>query len=209
MDTVKFLLGATAALLLGAIVLSWRGMREGVSKAPSEEIAKLQAQIDELRKQVEAQHGKTGTVVAPPIDPNDPAYLKQQLEEANNKLKQQNDAAQNAKLQRDEEGLIAQKLLENKDGELKRARIIAQALLIGRVKEFKTDAQYGDFITMEILMPEQVQVGSILGIRRKTGILAQFKVSDIYPDGAIANPITPIGTLKPEPGDELIFPPLF
>ena len=63
---------------------------------------------------------------------------------------------------------------------------------------------------MDVLMPEQVQVGSIVGIRRnKTGILYRFKISDISPEGAIANPTTKIGMIKPEKGDELIFPPLY
>ena len=115
-----------------------------------------------------------------------------------------------AKLRRDEEGLIAQKMLEQNDDELRRARLISQALLVGRVSDYVDDPQYGGFITIEVLMPEQVQVGSILGIRRnKTGILYQFKVSDVTAEGAIANPITKIGAIKPEKGDELIFPPLY
>ena len=101
-------------------------------------------------------------------------------------------------------------MLESKDDELRRARLISQALLVGKVTDYVDDPQYGGFITLEVMMPEQVQVGSILGIRRNnTGILYRFKVSDVSPDGAIANPVTAIGSIKPQKGDELIFPPLY
>ena len=87
--------------------------------------------------------------------------------------------------------------------------MIAQALLIGRVKEYVEDAQYGGFITFDILMPEQVQVGTILAIRRKTGILGQLKVSDVSAEGGIANPLPGFGPVQPQVGDELILPPQY
>ena len=107
----------------------------------------------------------------------------------------------------DEDGLIAQRGLESKDGELRRARLIGDALLMGRIREYVEDPKMGGFITFEILMPEQVQKGTILAIRRKTGILGQLKVSDITSEGAIANPLPGFGPAKPQAGDELILPP--
>lgn len=215
MDAMKFLLGATAALLLGAIIVSWQGMRSGVENASPEEIKQLQEQIAELKAELESNKQPGGLEApAPPVE----LTMEEQLAEAQRKLAEmeaQQQLAANqedldAKLQRDEQGLIEQKILESKDDELRRARLISQALLVGRVTDYVDDPQYGGFITMEVLLPEQLQVGSIIGIRRnQTGILHRFKVSDISPDGAIANPITKIGDLKPQKGDELIFPPLY
>jgi hypothetical protein len=60
-----------------------------------------------------------------------------------------------------------------------------------------------------VLLPEQIQAGVIVAIRRQTGILGQFKVSDITAEGAIANPLPGFGQVKPQVGDELILPPQY
>ncbi len=99
------------------------------------------------------------------------------------------------------------KLVEGKDPELRRARMIGEALLIGKVAEYIENPEMGGFVTFSIQMPDQVQVGTILAIRRKTGILGQLKVSDVTPDGGIANPMPGFGAVKPPMGDELILPP--
>jgi hypothetical protein len=109
----------------------------------------------------------------------------------------------------DEVGLLTQRDLEKSDSELRRARMIAEALLIGTVQEYVADADYGGFVTFQIHMPEQVQPGTILAVRRKTGILCQLKVSDVTPEGGIANPLPGFGPVEPQPGDELILPPPF
>ena len=49
MDTMKLLLGATIALLLGALAVSWQGMKTGVRNTPPDEIARLEKQVKELR----------------------------------------------------------------------------------------------------------------------------------------------------------------
>ena len=45
MDTMKLLLGATIALLLGALAVSWQGMTTGVKNTPPDEVARLEKQI--------------------------------------------------------------------------------------------------------------------------------------------------------------------
>jgi hypothetical protein len=212
MDTMKFLLGATVALLFGAIVVSWQGMKQGVKNATPDELAVVKQQLAEIKQELASS--KPDHVA--PVPSADMQAVQAQLQAAKEEIERMNlekqtktQVVSDAKLKIDEDGLIAQKLLENKDSELKRARVIAQALLIGRVKEYVTDAQYGDFITIEVLMSEQVHVGAILGIRRNTGILGQFKVSEVTPEGAIANPMPGFGQVVPKPGDELIFPPQY
>jgi hypothetical protein len=225
MDTMKLLLGATVALLLGALAVSWQGMNTGVKNATPDEIARLKSQVAELRKeqdklalekQLQQLKANTPTLAPTPTPASNAAEIeamKQQLEANQRALAQLEEekaaAARDAKVVQDEEGLLGQRDLESADAELKSARMIAQALLIGRVSEYVEDAQYGGFITFDILMPEQVQVGTILAIRRKTGILCQLKVSDVTAEGGIANPLPGFGPVDPKVGDELILPPQY
>jgi TolA-binding protein len=217
MDTIKLLLGATVALLLGALAVSWQGMQSGVKNTSSDELARLEKQVKELRaeqdkltleremltlKNSPANSQPTAAEIASvktQIDANTAAVAQLELEKAQ----------RDAKLADSEELLLDQRKLESRDHELRRARLISDALLIGRVSEFVEDAQYGGFVTFEVLMPEQVQSGTILAIRRKTGILGQLKVTEIATDGAIASPLPGFNNFKPEPGDELILPPQF
>lgn len=211
MDTMKFLLGATAALLLGAIVVAWQGMeRDKTDPAQAEQMKKLELEIERLKAQNANPQTPPSTEQAanPPSQQATMEALQRQLAEqqAADELRK---AQEDAELRQAEDGLMAQMKLEQKDAELRRARLIAQALLVGKVTDYVDDPQYGGFITIEMLKPELIQVGSVLGIRRNnTGILYQFKVSDVSPEGAIANPVTAIGDIKPAKGDELIFPPL-
>jgi hypothetical protein len=220
MDTMKLLLGATVALLLGALVMSWQSMNDGVKNAPPDEIARLKKQVAELRAeqdklQLERQLQQLKSAAAPAPAPStaEVEAMKAQLAANQAALAQleaeKANAARDAKVAQDEEGLLSQRDLEKGDSELRRARMIAEALLIGRVQEYVEDAEYGGFVTFQILMPEQVQTGTILAIRRKTGILGQLKVSDVTPEGGIANPLPGFGPVNPQVGDELILPPQY
>ena len=59
-DTMKLLLGATVALLLGALAVSWQGMRRGVENASPDEIARLKKQVTEA----EANLSKTQALLS-------------------------------------------------------------------------------------------------------------------------------------------------
>ncbi|GAA5128959.1 hypothetical protein GCM10023212_36150 [Luteolibacter yonseiensis] len=215
MDTMKLLLGATIALLLGALAVSWQGMTNGVKNTPADELARLENQIKELRaeqdklaleKQMQQLQGQAAT---PSSNAAEIELMKAQMEKGKQALLElEKEKAERDKLVDDQEELLAdQKKLESTDVELRRARMISEALLIGKVAEYIEDPATGGFVTFSIEMPEQVQVGTILAIRRKTGILGQLKVSDVTPDGGIANPMASFGTVKPQLGDELILPP--
>ena len=217
---MKLLLGATVALLLGALAVSWQGMTNGVKNTSPDEIARLKKQVAELRqeqdnlqREKQLQQLRSMPTPAPAATASaEMEAMKAQLESQQAALAQieaDKAAARDAKVAQDEEGLLGQRDLENADSELKRARMIGQALLIGRVSEYVEDAQYGGFITFDILMPEQVQVGTVLAIRRKTGILGQLKVSDVTAEGGIANPMPGFGPVQPKVGDELILPPQY
>jgi hypothetical protein len=217
MDTMKLLLGATIALLLGALAVSWQGMKTGVRHSPADEIARLEKQVkelraeqDNLRMQRDIQNLRsTATDPTAPATSADVEALKLQLAQNKQALEDAVKEARNKKVADEEELLGDQRNLEGKDPEFKRARMISQALLIGKVKEYVEDAALGGFVTFEVLMPEQVQTGTVLAIRRKTGILGQLKVSDVTVEGAIANPLPGFGPVKPAVGDELILPPQY
>jgi hypothetical protein len=218
MDTMKLLLGATVALLLGALAVSWQGMKSGVKNTSSDEFARLEKQVKEIRaeqdklafeRQMLTLKSSSATAPAPTAAEID--SVKAQLE-ANRAAVAQLElekAERDAKLADSEELLLDQRKLEGGDSELRRARMISEALLIGRIHEYREDAEYGGFATFEVLMPEQVQIGTILAIRRKTGILGQLKVSQVEGAGAVASPLPGFGQIKPEPGDELILPPQY
>jgi len=221
MDTMKLLLGATVALLLGALVVSWQGMTSGVKNTSPDEMARLKKQIAELRmeqdnlqreRQLQQLKSMPAPAPATTASAEQVEAMRAQLAANNAALAQlelEKQAAKDAKLAMEEEGLLGQRDLENADSELKRARMIGQALLIGRISEIVEDAQFGGFMTFEILMPEQVQIGTILAIRRKTGILGQLKVSDVTVEGGIANPLPGFGPVQAQIGDELILPPQY
>ncbi len=220
MDTMKLLLGATVALLLGALAVSWQGMNTGVKNTPPDEIARLKKQVSELRqehdklqleKQIQQLKASAPAMPTPATNAAEIEAMKAQVEANKAALAkiEEEKAARDAKIEQDEEGLLGQRDLEKGDAELRRARLIAEALLMGRVKEYVEDAQYGGFITFDIAMPEQVQVGTILAIRRKTGILGQLKVSEVSAEGGIANPLPGFGPVQPQVGDELILPPQY
>ncbi len=218
MDTMKLLLGATIALLLGALAVSWQGMNQGVKNTPADEIARLQKQVKELRAeqdnlkmQRDLQLLRSESVQTPASSELEAMKLQvEQNKRALEELELRKEAeTRDKKIAQDEEGLLAQRGLEGKDSELRRARMISDALLVGRIKEYVEDAQYGGFVTFEVLLPEQIQSGVIVAIRRKTGILGQLKVSDITAEGAIANPLPGFGQVKPQVGDELILPPQY
>lgn len=218
MDTMKLLLGATVALLLGALAVSWQGMTNGVKNTPPDEIARLEKQIRELRAEQDKlqlekqmQQLRSEPIATPSANAADIEAMKRQMEagkEALRKLEEEN-AKRDKKVDQDEEGLLAQRDLEKGDNELRRARMISEALLIGKVTEYVEDPQYGGFITFDVLMPDQVQTGVTIAIRRKTGILGQLKISDVTAEGAIANPLPGFGPVKPQVGDELILPPQY
>ena len=212
---MKLLLGATIALLLGALAVSWQGMKTGVRNTPSAEIARLESQVRELRAeqdklQLEKQRQQLiGTAPDPDAELNAMKLQLAQQKEALDQIGQQERDLRDRKVADEEEVLGDQRALESKDVELRRARMISQSRLIGRVKEYVEDPALGGFVTFEVLMPEQVQTGAIMAIRRKTGILGQLKVSDVSAEGAIANPLPGFGPVKPVAGDELILPPQY
>lgn len=216
---MKILLGATIAVLLVALAASWQAMKNGESNTSPDEMTRLRKQIAELRAEQDSfQREKErqqlrGEISQSPVNAEVEAMKleleRKRLAEEESALAKDREERDKG-LSRDEEGLLAQRDLEKKDSELRRARLIQDALLVGKVQEYIEDPEVGTFMTFHVMMPELVQTGIVVGVRRKTGILAQFTVTDISPDGAIASPLPGfMGANKPEAGDELILPPQY
>lgn len=216
---MTILLGATFALLLAAVVLSFQGMKDGVRNAPQDELSRLRSQIDQLRIEQDrlALEKQLRDVRSNPVPetagPSEIEKMKAELARKEAEIaelaEEKEEAERKAETYRDEAGLIGQRELEKGDNELRRARMIRDALLIGKVSEYIISAELGGFVTIEIVMPDHVQAGSILAIRRNTGILGRVTVTDVTAQGAIASPMPGFGPVEPQAGDELIIPPQF
>jgi hypothetical protein len=226
MDTMKLLLGATVALLLGALAMSWQGLKQGEKNASPEEVARIQREVAEmkldqerLKLELERQTLRNGAAPVQVVPVAPAAVVEEDLEaqlaakeaELAKVQKDKTKAERDAKTYRDEAGIVAQRELEKSDAELKRGRLIAQALLVGRIHEYVEDPKTGGIAVIEIAMPQQVdvKVGTVLAIRRNNGVLGQLKVTSVEPEGAIASPVTAFEITKPQPGDELIIPPQY
>jgi hypothetical protein len=241
MDTMKILLGATVALLLAAVVVSWQNMREQSANAAPDDLARVEAQIQQYKieeqrlaaeRELRALRAATpnltavpapapstaNTVAVPPgqaatavptAQPDRTADLEQRLRDAEEKAAK---LERDKNVARDEAGVIAQRDLEKHDKELRRARLIKQALLIATVTEFVENPDIGSFAVIKVERPENVQPGTILDIRRNTGVLGKLKIGELNGEEAIANPIPASfmgGPVDIRPGDELILPPPF
>jgi len=227
MDTMKLLLGATIALLFTALVLSWTHSRQQVANAPVNELQRLSQEIaairiEQERIQLERQAREMrmqpsvagGNTYQPTPLANDPGVeaMKAELaakEAALRAIEEEKARAErDAEVYKEEAGLIGQREVERGDNELRRARMIRDALLVARIKEFADD-EYGGFCAIELLMPENLQSGMTLAIRRNTGILGLLRITTIEGTEAIATPMPGFGPVDPQPGDELIIPPPF
>ncbi len=223
MDTMKMLLGATIALLFTALVLSWTQTRQRVANTAPDELQRIQQQLNELRLEQERimlereyrelrgqQPLNPGSSFPPPA--NDPGVeaMKAELaakEAALRALEEEKAKAErDAEVFKEEAGLVGQRELERGDNDLRRARMIRDALLVARIQGYNDD-EFGGFVTLELLMPENLQTGMALAIRRNTGILGQVRITTIEGREAVATPLPGFGPVDPQPGDELIIPP--
>ena len=220
MDTLKILLGATVALLLGALGVSFYNQKAPAESNDSVQTAELIKKTKELELELErlqmekqrqvllqaAAQAPPVAVVPPPTPASDVAAMQEQIAQLQAEKEK---AERDAETAEKEAVLIGGRAIESRDKEARRARLISQALPIARVTEWVESPEAGSFATLQVLMPENVQPGSILCLRRNTGILGRMQVGDVTIEGAIANPTTPFTETRPQVGDELILEPPF
>lgn len=221
MDTIKMLLAATTALLLGALAWNWQKQNTLAKDAPTAELDRIKRQLAEIAREEQnlaaekrlRDMGMTTSADAAKPSPSEVEEKEAQLRaiEEQNKLLQEELALKEKEkeLAEKEGGLIAQRDLEKSDKELRRARQIAEALLMAKVTEYVEDPTTGSFVTLQLLMPENVNVDTVLAVRRKDGIAGSVKIREIIGGEAVADVLPGIGPFSPQAGDELILAPAF
>lgn len=214
MNTMSILLGATFALLLAAVVLSLQNMKHGVTSSSPDELEMLKAKVELLaleqdiwRRERDNQKSTSGVISTESEIERMRAELAAKEAEIENMTRLKNEAEKKADTFSSEAALIGQRDIERADKELRRARQITDALMIGKITEYIQNPELGNFVTIEMIMPELVRPGNILAIRRKTGILGKLEITEISSEGAIGIPMPGFGPVEPEPGDELIIEP--
>jgi len=228
---MKFLIGATFAVLVACIFFSYQNMNEKLGQNPQS--AEIQA-LEKRLAQLEAAERGTYPSASTPTYPTTPAYgentlqappttnpleaqalemqkqkeieeLKKQLAASEQKTETAEKKVEQAKA---ETSVFANEMADRSQPESARAARIAQALLMARVSTWLPDER---LIQLKIERPENVNEGSILGIRRNSGIIGRIKVGTIELSEAVADPIPGsfIGEIDIREGDELIVPPVF
>lgn len=215
MNITQILLGSTAVMLLVALVLSYSSMRRG-EEADSRVVSATELMQENARLQAEIDRLKGGRPIAgDAMEVEVPERVSdsrlREIEESNRLLQEQVEAEKKKRELAEEE---ARALTERQSGRLnreeRRARMIAQAMLMAQVKEVAE--QEGIFvIVLDVKMPEQVRVGTELAVRRGTGIIGRLTVSNIAEGNVFADALPgtfPSGKVDVKVGDELIVPPL-
>ena len=224
MNMMSVLLGATGLLLVAALILSFGSMNRDVKDEPSQqEIAALRSEVEVLRaaegelRLLRHQKSSSTAILSNQSASSiakansqaalaaENAILKDELETAKTEAAVQ---ADQVAIYKDEVEVVTQHQVEANDRSQRQARIIKEALLIATVTEWSP----GDgFAVLSVQRHESAQEGTVLAIRRNTGIIGQLKISSLYNDGAVADPIPGTflgGSLDIKPGDQLIIPPL-
>jgi hypothetical protein len=202
MDTIKILLGITVALLVGALAMSWKNFQREQRETPPEELAQLERQIAEIRQERERlRQEREGVIHGKPAEPGapdaaTPAAAVPPLAEVPDTGAVFPDEVQ-------EEPVPA----APPQGVEDRAKAIAAAPVVAKLAEWVEDPQLGAFATLEVADASAVKAGAVLCVRRGSGILGKLKVSEVTPEGALANAVSVFGEVKPKPGDELIVEP--
>lgn len=213
MDTIKILLGATVALLLGALLVSWNGFRKDVKNEPPAELAKIQQQIQEVREEQarlkkERERILFGDPAAPQAEDTaeeaitDPADVPEMAGAvfADEEVSMANaDEAPAPELAPADP--VAPPPVASDEA---RAELIKSAPAVAKVGEWVDD---GGFAIVQVLDPAVVKSDAILCVRRNSGILGRLKIGEVTPEGAIANAVSQFAGPKPQPGDELIVEP--
>jgi hypothetical protein len=223
MDTLKILLGATIALLLGALAVSYKNNAgsSGDTAGKTEladmkrQLAEIQLEQDRLQTERERRllEDVTAKVVAAQpaaeVAAADSAEIEAMKAEIALLQEEKDKANRNADTADKEAAFVTGKVTESRDKEARRARVIKDALVMARVREWIQNDELGGFATIDIVMPENVIPDTVLCVRRNTGILGRLKVGEVTMEGGIANPVGSFGDSPPEPGDELIMEPPF
>lgn len=219
MDTIKILLGATVAVLLGALAMSWKNFRVQEKNEPDAELRKIETQIAEIRLEQERLRlermriltgevpaaGPASEVVTDPADLPDTGASYQDEEVADATLRPATPvspdlvppaAGDTAAPSEDEPVPLA--------NESQRADAIKNAPVVAKVGQWVDQESFAE---IQVVDANVVKTDVILCVRRNSGILGRLKVGIVEGGDAIASATAAFAGPKPEAGDELIIEP--
>lgn len=214
MDTIKILLSLTVALLLGALAMSWKGFQQDQKETPPGELAEVQREIEQIR--VERERLKLererllmgdlagrAAAVPDPVPAPVPAVPDASVPPMAVIPEPPADVPPSAlpPPPADLPGPPAAPA-----GGDERAKKIAGAPAVAKISEWVEDPQIGSFATIEVKDPT-LRPGVTICVRRNSGILGRLKVSEVTPEGGIANAQGQFPGVKPQAGDDLILEP--
>ncbi len=243
MNMITALLGATGLLLVVAVLLAVMKMNGGGDEDEIRrlraELDALNAQQGQFNLPSPAVSPDPGSLVADPVQPlpepspspippdplpgpsaeptvtpaasEDGVPTRAELEAELARAEQENELLK----EEAKEGLISKPMIEAAKKQKARASTVRKAWLQAKVIEWvakQPDEQSGGFAIIEL--HRELQPGTVLAIRRQSGIYGQLQVDHIMTDEknkASANPVR--GTFPDggapviKPGDELILPP--
>jgi hypothetical protein len=197
MDTIKILLGVTMALLLGAFAMSWKNFRQDQRDTPRAEAAAIQRQIAEIKLEREQLRLERERIMLG--DATEQTHATPPAAESSTPEISLAD-------EMPEEPITppVAPLPEIAKGDEQRTVAIKNAAIVAKISEWVESKEIGSFATLEVIDAISVKAGTVLCVRRDSGILGKIKVSEITADGTIANTLSQFDAAKPVAGDELI-----
>jgi hypothetical protein len=213
MDTIKILLSLTVALLLGALAMSWKGFQQEQKETPPSELAEVQRQIDQIRVERERLKlererlmlgdvaGRSTPAPGPSLAPA-PAPVPAPVVPPMEVIPEAAAEAPPAALPPPP----ADEPVPELPGMDERAKKIAAAPAVAKITEWVEDPELGSFATIEV-KDASLKAGTVICVRRNSGILGRLKVAEVGADGGIANAQGQFPGVKPQAGDELILEP--
>ena len=206
MDTIKILLGLVAALLVGALVHTWKDFKVARANEPKEKLDQVRleiAMIHQTRAQMKADRDRITGITPPPAlaEPSGVSTDTSGVDLA------AIDAASSLGDPAAEEPVApSADPAPAPAAPLDRAARIAAAPVVAKIVEWVDDPAIGQFATLDVIDPK-LTPGTVVAIRRNNGILGRLKIEQITAEGTLANPVTVFQELKPQKGDLLIIEP--
>ncbi|QJE96261.1 hypothetical protein [Luteolibacter luteus] len=220
MDTIKILLGATVAVLLGALAMSWKNFKTEEKSAPDAELKKIETQIAEIRLEQERLRLERMRLLGGaelPVEPEAKPANPQDIPETGATYTDDTVAggttppdalppppADMPPAAAGDTAAPAEESPAPLANETQRADAIKGAPVVAKVGEWVED---GAFAVVQVVDATVVKSGAILCVRRNSGILGRLKVGDVEGTEAVASATAAFPGPKPQAGDELIVEP--
>ncbi len=223
MDTIKILLALTTTVLAAALAWSYSQQKDQSSKAPKDELARIEQQLAALAIE-EKNIANEKRLRQLGVDVLSLSRQQQQQKEADAQKalleKQQREAAEAAKalqeleakqsdkkFQNEEQGIVDLQKVEKTNKDFRNSNLILQALPLARVTSYVDDPEFGNFVLFDIKVENVINVDSKLALRRKDGIAGFVRVTSIEGVEGVADLLPGAGKFTPQVGEDLIMDP--